>query len=120
MPVLTLTYESDVVEAGKVFEKGLPASGYTLQADARIKTADNPTGIGPVSYVGKPKKEDGTVDTKDGQPRDLMCLFFTATDVRRAEKFMIAPQDVIDTAANFLQHHGGDITAMAALAPTVA
>lgn len=120
MPVLTLVFENDPVEIGKVVEKGLSSGGYTLQADARIKTADNPTGVGPVSYIGKHKKADGTVSTTEGEPRDLVCMFFEANNCKRAEFFMVNPIDVTDTAADFLANHGGDITAMLALAPTVA
>ncbi len=119
MAEITLTYEHESIEMGKLTEKGMSADGWTLAADARIKTEANTLGVGPLVYKGRPKTADGKVSSKEGIPRDAVFLFYLDSECRRAELSMEDPDDINDTIAAFLASHGGDLTDMAAKAPTV-
>ncbi len=119
MAEITLTYEHESIEMGKLTEKGMSADGWSLAADARIKTEDNVLGVGPVVYKGRPKTMDGKVSSKEGIPRDAVFLFYLEGECRRAELTMEDPDDIDDTIAAFLVSHGGDLAEMAAKAPAV-
>lgn len=120
MAVQTLTFENDALTMGAIIEQGLIKQGYVLAADARIKTAADPVGVGPVAYKGKLKDADMDAD-KEGYPRDMVALFFTDVDVKRAELFERAdPADITDTIADYLANRGGDIATMLGNAPVIA
>lgn len=119
MAVIPLTFEHESKTMGGIAEKGLDTDNWFLAADARIKTEDDAIGVGPVAYRGKLKTADGKV-SKDGASRDLVVFFYTETEARRAEIENQDPTDIVDTLADFLANHGGDKTAMSALAPALA
>ncbi|AOY57203.1 MULTISPECIES: hypothetical protein [Desulfococcus] len=119
MAILPLDWEQDSLVAASLLENGADDLNWTLAADARIKTAENPTGIGPVAYNGRPKDETGKVDLKEGSPRDALFIFYKADESVRATLEAQDPADVAETIADFLANHGGDVAAMTALAPTV-
>jgi hypothetical protein len=118
MAVQSLTWENEPIVIAEITEIGLNRSWF-LAADARIKTANNTIGIGPVAYKG-PLKNSENVASKDGYSRDMVVMFYTDTDCKRAELMNQEPGDINDTVNDFLASHGGDTTAMLALAPTVA
>ena len=118
MAVKSLSFEHESLNMASLnVDKSF--SSWYLGADARIKTAANPLGIGPVAFKG-PLKNSENETSKDGYSRDLIIYFFLETEARRAELWNQEPGDINDTLADFLTSHGGDTTAMAALAPTVA
>jgi len=120
MAIVALTWEQDSLIAAGLLENGADDLGWTLAADARIKTEENPVGLGPVVFKGRPKDDDGKVDTRNGSPRDALFIFYKETEAVRTTLEAQDPVDVMDTIADFLASHGGDAAAMTALAPAVA
>ena len=120
MAIVALTWEQDSLIAASLLENGADDLGWTLAADARLKTEEDPTGIGPVVFKGRPKDDTGKVDTKLGFPRDALFIFYKEAEAVRATLESQDPTDLTDTIADFLATHGGDVAAMTALAPAVA
>ena len=118
MAVLTLVKEVLSREEAALIEAGATGQGWTLRADARIKTETDPIGVGPVVFEGKPKTAEGKV-SRDGEPRDGLLLFVDEGDAVKALLFLVDPTDLQDTLADFMANHGGSITAMKALRPVV-
>lgn len=119
MPVVSLTFEEDSLNIGKIIMAGLEDEKWIVEADARIKTEDDPVGVGPVVFTNRPEDPETNSYDVDGVVRDAVFLFFLENGVRRAEIFDQDPADLVDTVNDYLSSHGGDKTAMAALAPTV-
>jgi len=118
MAVLNIVYEDDSKLTAELLESGADDNGWTLAADARIKTAQDSCGIGPVVYEGKPKDADGKV-SKDGSPREGLFIFYKTDSVVRGTLEMVNPVDLQDTIADYLNARGGNVANMLTYAPTV-
>lgn len=119
MPVQTLSHEAITEMRGLLLEAGADDEKWTLAADARIKTASNPLGVGPVCYKARPTDESGNYSSS-GTVKEALFLFFD--DDGSATMALLEgsnPTDIDLTVEDFLSNHGGDVAAMKALKPTV-
>jgi hypothetical protein len=119
MPVQTLTYEVISLPEASILEEGVDGLRWTLKSDARIKTADNQLGVGPVVYEGR--TEDPMTDEydSDGVIRDALFLFIDENDAVKSLVSNMDPTDLSDTMADFMTNHGGSVADMKAKRPAV-
>lgn len=119
MPAITLSHKAITLMEAQLYAAGADDSRWTLAADARIKTSNNPVGVGPLVYKGRPKDESGNY-TSSGEVQDAIFLFFD--DDGSGTQSLISGEteaDVLLTIDAFLNAHGGDVPTMKGLKPTV-
>lgn len=119
MPVQTLTYEVITLPEAEIFESGVDKLRWTLVSDARIKTAENSLGVGPVVYQNRP--EDPLTDqySSDGVIRDALFLFVDEADCVKSLISNMDPTDLQETIDDFMATHGGSVVEMKTKRPTV-
>lgn len=129
MAVLDLEYTDMSPFEAELIEIGVQTEKWTLAVDARIKTADNPIGIGPAVYRGTPESNTGEkLNSMEagGYIRDALFLFCLADRVAVSFLWDIptgtgaaADTNLEDTITAYMENRGCSIAAMLAKAPEV-
>jgi hypothetical protein len=129
MAILDLEYTDMHPFEAELIEIGVQAEGWAMAVDARIKTAENPIGTGPVIYKGTPESSTGeklTSSQTGGYIRDALFLFCLADRVAVSFLWDIptgtgaaADTNLEDTITAYMENRGCSIAAMLAKAPEV-
>lgn len=118
MPVLSMTHNLHTPELQMVLlEEGAQSEKWPLAADARIKTEEDPVGVGPVVYKGRTLDEEGNY-ASDGTVQQAMFMFFDGDESTYAILSNQTESDIVLTVEDFLVSHGGDVATMQGNKPT--
>lgn len=113
MPVQSLTWDIISEMRAVLLEAGCEDNRWTLAADARIKTATNKLGVGPVVYKARPTDAEGNYSSS-GTVKDACFMFFDDQSPGYGVAMLedSNPTDIDLTIEDFLTNNGGDVASM--------